>query len=127
MTLRPGTLVGLALVAVAAAGCVADPYSRDRYGRPHQPAPYDDRYDHAPPNRPHDRDDSKLPTMVCASKGGRPKRCQTDIEIKGAEIDKRYSGSPCELGRSWGWDRNEVWVDRGCRARFVLLPARRWR
>jgi hypothetical protein len=122
MTRRTGRLLGLALVSVVAAGCVVDPYYAGRHGRP---APYDDRYDYdrPPPNR-HDRDDYDLPTIVCASKGGRPKRCHTDFEIRGADLEKRYSGSPCEFGRSWGWDRNEVWVDRGCRARFTLYPAR---
>ena len=47
-------------------------------------------------------------------------------QIQRAEVDKRYSGSPCEYGRSWGFDGNEIWVDRGCRARFVVTPAGRW-
>ncbi len=33
---------------------------------------------------------------------------------------RQRSGSPCTQGQSWGWDRNGVWVDRGCRADFVL-------
>jgi len=35
-----------------------------------------------------------------------------------AEVARQYSGSPCIYGRSWGYDRNYIWVDRGCRADF---------
>jgi hypothetical protein len=118
-------LLGATIVAVGIAGCVVDPY----YDR-HQPGydhPYDEYGYHPPKLRNDDRDGYKLPTLVCASKDGHPKRCRTDFDIKRAEVDKRYSGSPCEYGRSWGYDRNEVWVDRGCRARFRLVPAGRWR
>jgi hypothetical protein len=124
--------VGSALVAISLAGCVVDPYYDDRYRAGHD-RPYD-QYGYHPPKRPPrdewdrgDRDDYKLPTIVCASKDGRANRCRTDFPIKRAVLDKRYSGSPCEYGRSWGYDGNEIWVDRGCRARFVVTPAGRWR
>ena len=119
-----GLWLGCALAATLLAGCVADPY----YDRHHHHGYYDDRpaYDEPPPNYAHPHD-YKLPTIVCASKDGHPNRCPTDFAIRRADVDKRYSGSPCEYGRSWGYDRNEIWVDRGCRARFVVVPADRWR
>lgn len=122
-------LLGMAVLAtLVVAGCVADPYYNRRYGGGY----YDDRHqddrgyyddDRHDRDRKHDRD---YPTIVCASKEGRPKRCRTDFRIQSAELDKRYSGSPCDYGRSWGFDGNEVWVDHGCRARFRLYPAGRW-
>lgn len=120
----------MAVLATLAAGCV-DPYYNRRHG-----VGYDDRYqadrayyDDDRHDRHHDDGDRDRdrPTIVCASKDGRPNRCRTDFKIQSAELDKRYSGSPCEYGRSWGYDSNEVWVDRGCRARFRLHPAGRWR
>jgi Protein of unknown function (DUF3011) len=125
-----GMLVGMMIAASAVTGCVVDPYYNDRYdGRYNRP--FDNDYYRPPPKHrhddDHDRGDYKLPTVVCASKNGRPNRCHTDFAIQRAEVDKRYSGSPCEYGRSWGYDRNEIWVDRGCRARFVVTPAGRWR
>jgi len=124
-----GLAASAALAAMALAGCVVDPYYNDRYdGRYNRP--YDDDYYRPPPkhhDHDHDRGDYKLLTLVCASQDGRPNRCRTDVDIQRADLDKKYSGSPCEYGRSWGYDRNEVWVDRGCRARFVLTPAGRWR
>jgi hypothetical protein len=120
-------VLGAIFAASLLAGCV-DPGYGHRYGRgPY----YDDRSygydDDHHDRRHHDRDERKLPTLVCASQDGRPARCRTDFKIKRADVDKRYSSSPCQYGRSWGYDGNEVWVDRGCRARFVLTPAGRWR
>jgi hypothetical protein len=120
-----GAALAAALLAGTLTGCVADrgyygydDHRRDQYDRPY------DQYGYHPPKRP-PREEYELPKIVCASKDGRPNRCATDFPIKRAEVDKRYSGSPCEYGRSWGYDRNEIWVDRGCRARFVVVPAGR--
>jgi hypothetical protein len=30
------------------------------------------------------------------------------------------SGSRCEQGYSWGYDRRGIWVDHGCRADFAI-------
>jgi hypothetical protein len=122
-------LVGVVVAATLVAGCIVDPRYQDRrYGRSYN-RPHDQGYDYGydPRDRHRDRDDYKLPTIVCASKDGRPNRCRTDFRISRAEVDKRYSGSPCEYGRTWGYDGNEIWVDRGCRARFVVTPSGRWR
>lgn len=118
-----------AAIAVTLVGCVVDaprgyqqPYhSGGDYG--YSDGRDDDRHDH----RRRDRDDDRRVKIVCASKDGRPNRCRADFRIKYAEVDKRYSNSPCTYGRSWGYDGNEIWVDRGCRARFSLTPAGRWR
>jgi hypothetical protein len=125
-----GLLIGGALAAIVFTGCV-DPYYNQRYGhyQGSYPPSYQEGY-YPPPDHRHDRDDRedyKVPKLVCESQDGRPARCRTKFPIARAEVDKRYSGSPCEYGRSWGFDSNEVWVDRGCRARFVLTPAGRWR
>ena len=121
-------VLGAALAASLFAGCVVDPGYGHRYGgsydRPYDDPDYD--YDHRDRHH-HDRDKANLPTLVCTSEDGRVSRCRSDFKIKRADVDKRYSKSPCEYGRSWGYDSTEVWVDRGCRARFVLTPAGRWR
>ena len=127
-----GIVLGATVLAVGLAGCIVDP----RYNQHHNGGydhgggynrPYDEDGYHPPSHSDRNDDDYKLPTIVCASKDGRATRCRTDFPIKRAAVDKRYSGSPCDYGRTWGYDGNEVWVDRGCRARFVLTPAGRWR
>ena len=32
----------------------------------------------------------------------------------------RMSDAPCSFGRSWGYNRREIWVDNGCRAVFEV-------
>jgi len=34
------------------------------------------------------------------------------------ELVRRLSDAPCRYGRSWGFDRNRIWVDDGCSAVF---------
>jgi hypothetical protein len=38
--------------------------------------------------------------------------------IQYAEVARQYSDAACIYGRTWGYDRNYIWVDRGCRADF---------
>lgn len=39
---------------------------------------------------------------------------------------RRLSDKPCIQGMSWGYDRNGIWVDRGCRAEFEIGTQDRW-
>ena len=38
-------------------------------------------------------------------------------------MTNQRSGSPCIQGRTWGYDMRGIWVDRGCRADFVVRRA----
>jgi Protein of unknown function (DUF3011) len=38
--------------------------------------------------------------------------------VRYAELSRQYSGSPCIYGETWGYRRDSLWVDRGCRADF---------
>jgi Protein of unknown function (DUF3011) len=57
--------------------------------------------------------------VTCASDDGRRHYCPVNTRF-GVEIVRQRSGSPCIEGRTWGFDRQGIWVDRGCRADFVL-------
>jgi hypothetical protein len=35
-------------------------------------------------------------------------------------MDRQISGSPCVEGRTWGVDRQGLWVEQGCRAVFII-------
>lgn len=53
------------------------------------------------------------------SDGG--KRVYKRIDTSGGvKLVKRLSDKPCTLGRTWGYDRNGIWVDDGCRADFEV-------
>ena len=44
-------------------------------------------------------------------------RCNVG-RVRYAELSRQYSGSPCIYGETWGYRRDTIWVDRGCRADF---------
>jgi hypothetical protein len=56
-------------------------------------------------------------TVYCASDNGRYNTCQAG-RFRYAEMARQRSGSPCIFNRTWGYSRNTIWVDRGCRADF---------
>ena len=56
----------------------------------------------------------------CESKNGRYTRCGTVNRRSQVEIRRQLSNAACIYGRSWGVDRNQLWVDDGCRADFVM-------
>src|ERR1700739_2949750 len=35
-------------------------------------------------------------------------------------MERQISGSPCIQGQTWGVDRQGLWVERGCRAIFII-------
>lgn len=55
----------------------------------------------------------------CESLDGRSRHCNAIVQ-RGVQLLRTLSGSPCIEGRSWGWDRNGIWVDGGCRAEFSV-------
>ena len=62
----------------------------------------------------------------CQSRDRRYNFCSVDTG-RGSEvrIERQTSETACIQGRTWGWNRAGVWVDRGCSAVFVVQ--RRWR
>jgi len=58
-------------------------------------------------------------TITCSSTNGRRATCGADTS-RGVTLLRELRGSHCEEGFSWGYNRREIWVDRGCRAEFSL-------
>lgn len=57
----------------------------------------------------------------CESHGGNYQVCPVDLRRDDSvRLVNRLSGADCREGRSWGWSRDGIWVDRGCRADFVV-------
>ena len=52
------------------------------------------------------------------------RRSQKDARNRGVRLVRQTSKSPCVQGRSWGYDRNRIWVDRGCEGDFAYVPRR---
>lgn len=56
-------------------------------------------------------------TLTCGSVGGRHNTCRLS-EPGYVTLVRQVSGARCEQGRSWDFDRREIWVDNGCEAEF---------
>lgn len=63
--------------------------------------------------------------LQCSSSSRSYQMCRVDVGRQGhVSLVRRLSDSRCIEGSSWGWNRAGVWVDRGCRAEFLV--DRRW-
>ena len=58
--------------------------------------------------------------LRCESSNGGRNYCAADTR-GGVRLTRQISGSACTQGSTWGYDSNQIWVDRGCRADFELL------
>lgn len=54
----------------------------------------------------------------CESRDGRQRFCRVPGGVRNAQIVRRLSDTRCEFNYNWGYQRDGVWVDRGCRAEF---------
>lgn len=64
-------------------------------------------------------------TIYCASDDGRRNYCSANTR-GGVQLTRQRSDSACIQGRTWGWDNNGIWVDRGCRAEFTARNGGGW-
>lgn len=57
----------------------------------------------------------------CESHGGSYQQCPVELHRDDSvQIVNQLSSADCREGRTWGWSRDGIWVDRGCRADFVV-------
>lgn len=61
-------------------------------------------------------------SIRCESKGGQFNRCA--VPWRDAELVRQESKGACTRGRSWGMDRQGLWVDHGCRGQFAEVRGR---
>lgn len=62
---------------------------------------------------------SSAQNVNCSSEDGRRKYCPVDTR-DGVRMVKQRSDATCAQGSTWGYDRGGIWVDRGCRADFIV-------
>jgi len=56
-------------------------------------------------------------TIRCESRNNSRNFCRVDTE-NSVTLRRQLSNASCQRNRTWGFDRNGIWVDRGCRADF---------
>jgi hypothetical protein len=62
-------------------------------------------------------------TLVrCESLNNTRRTCRVDARTRMVAVNQQLSDNPCIVGRTWGVsnDRDEIWVDDGCRAEFQV-------
>ena len=59
-------------------------------------------------------------TITCESNNGNRQYCGGGFTPNQVTMQRQVSGSPCVRNQSWGVDRQGLWVDRGCRAVFLI-------
>ncbi|MBR8827231.1 MAG: DUF3011 domain-containing protein [Gomphosphaeria aponina SAG 52.96 = DSM 107014] len=57
--------------------------------------------------------------ITCESQDGRYKFCRIDTR-GGVRLERQLSSTRCSQGNTWGYDRDGIWVDDGCRAEFLV-------
>lgn len=57
--------------------------------------------------------------VKCESPGHKERYCRIDTR-RGVELYRQLSEARCRYGSTWGYDKKGIWVDRGCRAEFVI-------
>jgi Protein of unknown function (DUF3011) len=59
------------------------------------------------------------PRITCSSNDGRRNWCDIGGR-RDVRLVRQISGSACIRDNTWGVDRRGLWVDRGCRAEFII-------
>ncbi len=62
-------------------------------------------------------------TITCESSGGQFRSCPVNTS-DGVTLSRQLSREGCWQGDTWGYDRNRIWVNRGCRAEFRVGGSR---
>ena len=57
--------------------------------------------------------------ITCGSSDGEYNRCDVDTG-NGVLLRRQLSEAGCWQGDTWGYDDNAIWVDKGCRAVFIV-------
>lgn len=61
-------------------------------------------------------------TVTCESRNGGYQSCQVDTR-GGVTLSRQLSSQGCWENDTWGYDRNRIWVNNGCRAEFRVGQA----
>ncbi|HUR80451.1 MAG TPA: DUF3011 domain-containing protein [Thermoanaerobaculia bacterium] len=62
---------------------------------------------------------TKPATIFCESKNNTRSHCRTDTRW-GVTLVRQISQNDCTRNNSWGYDKDGIWVDKGCRGEFTL-------
>ena len=59
--------------------------------------------------------------LTCQSRRGNRQSCPVpNLDLGSVSLERKLSDMPCNRDDSWGAQRGEIWVDKGCRAEFQI-------
>ena len=58
-------------------------------------------------------------SLICESQNGRRAQCTVNT-AGGVALSRQLSHDSCIEGKTWGYTERGIWVDRGCRAEFLV-------
>ncbi len=88
---------------------------------------YDWQGDWSGNDRDNDRNNNggfRTQSIYCASDDERRHTCPINTNGGTVRLVSQRSGSNCVQGRTWGFNNDGIWVDRGCRADFEVSGGR---
>jgi len=62
--------------------------------------------------------------ITCSSGDMRRQECEANIRGRNVRLVRQRSDADCIYGRTWGYGKKHIWVDRGCRADFEVGDVR---
>ncbi len=64
-------------------------------------------------------------SITCSSFGRQYTTCNAGFQIRSIQVQQQHSNCACVQGRTFGISGSQIWVDRGCRATFLVTGRRR--
>jgi hypothetical protein len=61
-------------------------------------------------------------SITCESEGNRRRECRLRSAPSVARLERQLSSAACLEGQTFGVQGTVLWVDRGCRGRFTVMP-----
>ncbi|MER3446994.1 MAG: hypothetical protein C4291_09195 [Candidatus Dadabacteria bacterium] len=58
--------------------------------------------------------------VLCSSDSYKYHYCRINGQVRSVRLYKRVSDTLCVKGSNWDYDRNGIWVNKGCRADFAV-------
>lgn len=58
--------------------------------------------------------------IACASRNFERQFCASDRRIAHARLVEQRSRAACVQGRTWGYERDRIWVSQGCNGLFAI-------
>jgi hypothetical protein len=96
-------------IGLIGAAAIASHHQRDDDDRGYVYQPYDHHAAYGPSDH-----------VTCESRNNAYNFCRANLRHSGVDVERQLSSTTCRLGQNWGWSKDGIWVNGGCRAVFSV-------